>query len=278
MERIEWQPYEIKPKLSIKAFRTCFEKHVPHGENTYFAGESHPFWEMVYITGGEWGVSADGRIYELKEEQVIFHKPMEFHKIWKPLEDKASCFVCTFDLEGDTAFLEEKVLSVNHTQRELINSILSRIRRYSREELKKSFLSPGGEGQYIANILENFFILLSEDAGTVKTVSGNADAVLFNKAVNILKEHTAGQISVDNVASVCNVSVSKLNKLFASYAGCGVHAYHIKLKINEAIILLSKGYSSKEISDKLGFNNQNYFSMTFKRETGLSPMNYKKKM
>ena len=34
----------------------------------------------------------------------------------------------------------------------------------------------------------------------------------------------------------------------------------------------------QEISDILGFNNQNYFSMTFKRETGLSPMNYKKQM
>ena len=109
MERIEWQAFEIKPRLRIKAFRTCFEKYVPHGENTYFAGESHPFWEMVYITGGEWGVSADDRIYELKEEYVIFHKPMEFHKIWKPLEEKASCFVCTFDLEGDSKYLEEKV-------------------------------------------------------------------------------------------------------------------------------------------------------------------------
>ena len=45
-----------------------------------------------------------------------------------------------------------------------------------------------------------------------------ADAVLFNKAVNILKEHTKGQISVGKLASTCNVSVSKLNKLFAAYA------------------------------------------------------------
>lgn len=278
MDRLEWKPYKIKPRLSIKAFRTCFEKYVPHGENTYFAGESHPFWEMVYITGGEWGVSADDRIYGLKEEQVIFHKPMEFHKIWKPLEEKASCFVCTFDLEGDSKYLEEKVFKVNHSQRELMNSLLTRIRGYSREELKKSFLLPEGEGQYLANTLENFFILLSEDARTVKTVSDNADAVLFNKAVNILKEHTNGQISVAKVASTCSVSVSKLNKLFAAYAGCGVHSYHIKLKINEAIQLMSKGFSSKEISDILGFNNQNYFSMTFKRETGFSPMNYKKQM
>ncbi len=268
----------VDKKISLQSFVSCFEKRVPRGEKSYFDGESHNFWEMVYITEGEWGVSADDRIYELKEEQIIFHKPMEFHKIWKISEGKASCFVCSFDLEGDAAFLEENVFKVNHTQRELINSILTRIRRYSKEELKKALSSNSGEGQYIANILENLFILLSEDSKKVKTVSDNADAVLFNKAVNILKEHLYGSISVDNVALNCNVSVSKLNKLFAVYAGCGVHAYHIKLKISEAVLLLSKGYSSKEISNVLGFNNQNYFSMTFKRETGLSPMNYKKKI
>lgn len=272
-----WPKTDVTKKITVKSFRSCFEKHFPADETYYFNGESHNFWEMVYITDGEWVVSADDRIYNLTEGHIIFHKPMEFHKLWKTSNSRAGCFVCSFDAEGDCSFLEEKVFKVNHSQRSLLESILVRFRKNSSGGLyglSKNELS----GHYVANTLENLFIILSEEHKTVTSVSDSADAILFNKAVNILKMHISSNIPPDKVADMCNVSVSKLNKLFATYAGCGVHAYHIKLKINEAIILLSKGYSSKEISNKLGFNNQNYFSMTFKRETGFSPMNYKKKM
>ena len=267
----------INEKLRIKVFHSLFEKYVAQDENMYFEGESHNFWEMVYITEGEWGVSADDRVYNLTENQVIFHKPMEFHKIWKSSGCKSCCFICSFDIAGNAEFLEEKVLSVNHSQREIIYSILHKIRLFSKGEIYDALRADTFDGQYVANLLENFLISLSENQQSVKSLTGNADVMLFNKAVNILKENLGKTISVSAVASLCNVSVSKLSKLFIAYADCGVHEYHIKLKVNEAIRLLNKGYSSKEISDFLGFNNQNYFSMTFKRETGLSPLNYKKR-
>ena len=273
-----WEKMCIDKKINIKSFITCFEKHIFHDEDFYFVGASHNFWEMVYITEGEWGISADDRVYKLTEGQVIFHKPMEFHKIWKNSNSVASCFVCSFELEGDYSFLEGNVFKVNHSQRGLIETILFKTRKFPREELYKLFLEGSSVGQFVANTLENFFILLSEDSKRVDTVTDSSDAVLFNKSVNILKSHIFDNITTEKVASMCNVSVSKLNKLFASYAGCGAHSYLVKLKVNEAILLLSEGYSSKEISNKLGFNNQNYFSMTFKRETGFSPMNYKKQM
>ena len=273
-----WEKMCVDKKINIKSFISCFEKHIFRDEDFYFDGESHNFWEMVYITEGEWGISADDRVYKLTEGQVIFHKPMEFHKIWKNSDLGAGCFVCSFELEGDYSFLEGNVFKVNHSQKLLIETILLKIRKYSRQELYNLFLEGSSVGQFVANTLENFFLLLSENTKKVSTVADSADAVLFNKSVNILKSRIFDRITTEKVASMCNVSVSKLNKLFASYAGCGVHSYLIKLKINEAILLLSEGYSSKEISDKLGFNNQNYFSMTFKRETGFSPMNYKKRM
>lgn len=273
-----WEKMCVDKKINIKSFITCFEKHIFRDEDFYFDGESHNFWEMVYITEGEWGISADDRVYNLTEGQVIFHKPMEFHKHWKNSKIKSGCLVCSFELEGDCSFLEGNVFKLSHNQRGLVENILFAIRKFSRDELYKLLDQGSSVGHYVANTLENLFILLSEDSKKVSTVADSADALLFNKSVNILKQHISSHITTENVASICNVSVSKINKLFASYAGCGVHSYLIKLKINEAILLLRDGHSSKEISNKLGFNNQNYFSITFKRETGLSPMNYKKKM
>ncbi|MBE6632099.1 MAG: AraC family transcriptional regulator [Ruminococcaceae bacterium] len=39
----------------------------------------------------------------------------------------------------------------------------------------------------------------------------------------------------------------------------------------------SNGVSMAEISAKMNFSSQNYFSSFFKRETGMSPMEYRKK-
>ena len=49
------------------------------------------------------------------------------------------------------------------------------------------------------------------------------------------------------------------------------------MKINYSLSLLSEGYSVAEISRVLSFSSQNYFSMVFRREMGMSPSEYKKK-
>ena len=54
-------------------------------------------------------------------------------------------------------------------------------------------------------------------------------------------------------------------------------AYFIELKINQAKQLLRENeLSVKEISEKLAFNTPDYFTKTFKRITGVTPLAYKK--
>ena len=46
-----------------------------------FAGESHDFWEMVYVDRGQVMVSRDGEELLLSQGELVFHKPHEFHAI-----------------------------------------------------------------------------------------------------------------------------------------------------------------------------------------------------
>ena len=95
--------------------------------------------------------------------------------------------------------------------------------------------------------------------------------------IKILENNVCSQLSIQEIADMCNISVSLVNKIFARYSSGGIHKYFLKLKIIKAIELLSDGIEISQISERLAFNNQNYFSLVFKRETGLSPLNYKKK-
>ena len=56
----------------------------------------------------------------------------------------------------------------------------------------------------------------------------------------------------------------------------GVHKYLVSLKMKTATELLNKVVSVCEVSQRLGYSSQNYFSSAYKRETGRSPSFAKK--
>jgi len=64
---------------------------------------------------------------------------------------------------------------------------------------------------------------------------------------------------------------------FSRHAGCGIHKYFLKIKMRTAIQMIRQGCTVSEVSDTLGFNNPNYFSYVFRRETGKRPTDFRLK-
>ena len=60
-----------------------------------FKGETHDFWELVYIDKGKVTVKSGEKELTLGQEEIIFHKPNEFHAI-KAFESSPDFFVITF--------------------------------------------------------------------------------------------------------------------------------------------------------------------------------------
>lgn len=84
-------------------------------------------------------------------------------------------------------------------------------------------------------------------------------------------------LSVDTLAKQCAVSDTYLRKLFVQQLGETPQKYISRLRLERATELLRSGYYSvSEIADRCGFNNPNYFSLFIKKETGLSPLQYRK--
>ena len=64
-------------------------------KNFVFEGESHNFWEMVYVDKGNVLVTSNETPVELSQGDIIFHKPNEFHSI-KALNSSPNFFVISF--------------------------------------------------------------------------------------------------------------------------------------------------------------------------------------
>ncbi|MDF2725630.1 MAG: hypothetical protein K0Q59_5307, partial [Paenibacillus sp.] len=90
-----------------------------------FAGEAHDFWELLYVDKGELEVTADSRGYVLKQGDVIFHKPNEFHSVWANQKIAPNVVVVCFECRSDAMKLfENKLFCLNDQERNWIAGIL----------------------------------------------------------------------------------------------------------------------------------------------------------
>ena len=269
--------YIPERNFKVISVNTAFEEKADG--NFYFDGEVHDFWEMVYVEEGSMFVSEDSRVYELSKGHVVFHKPMEFHRLWSKSEKTSKLIIISFKAEGkEIDVLGDGVFELDINLREqltdvftqIINSFDCAIRIYPKS-IDQSVID-----ENIAYLkLELFLLTVASKASPGKQQKYTASAHNYKKIIQTMNAHVCENLSVDDIAKLCCLSTSNLKKTFKMYAGYGVMRHFNRIKIIKAMALIQKGYGISEISDRLSFSSPNYFSTVFKRETGMLPSEYR---
>lgn len=258
-------------------------------KNYYFAGESHPFWEFVYVDKGEVGVVRDSETVQLSKGQIVFHKPDEFHTIKGNGKVAPNILIVTFNCKGDyIRYFENKILNINDDERKLLAKIIS--------ESEKAFSSPMDDpmaNQLVRNeaadpLCEQFiklsleWLLLSlirrgesEQVRQTSFIKENSQNAIFDKVVKYMEANIDKQLQLSEICHDNLVGRSYIQKLFREKTGGGVIDYFNKMKINAAKKLIRE-YSGNftEISMMLGYNSIHYFSRQFKIITGMTLSEY----
>lgn len=96
-------------------------------------------------------------------------------------------------------------------------------------------------------------------------------------AVNYINDNYNQSISLQKVADKVDISSNYLSSLFRKELQICFIDYINSVRINKAKeLLISTHLKTYEISQKVGFENESYFSRIFKRQTGLRPNEYKR--
>ena len=274
-------PINVDEKIKIERIFSIFEANYPYKYN--FAGESHNFWECVYVVKGSMCVSADCRVYNLNEGEIIFHKPLEMHKFFIDCKEGTKVYIFSFTASGE---LTQKITNLVCLENDYQKQILKLLYLYLNSE-NKIYTQNHGED---TNIYSKIFRTLKNPV-TAQTIStyisqlilsvsqnniqsspiNNHESVIFKKAVEIMNDNINSQISVSQLSYSLNTSESTLKRIFKKYTDVSIHKYLLTLKIQKATQLLENGVSVLEVSDRLGFSSQAYFSVCYKREVGKNP-------
>jgi ligand-binding sensor protein/AraC-like DNA-binding protein len=127
-------------------------------------------------------------------------------------------------------------------------------------------------------------IALNESLDDAEKIGKNAGerekAARNNPIVRPALEYIAGhydeRITIDDMASLCNISSSYFSKLFNRITGETFTNYVNTLRVERARELLDEGDTPiTNIAFDLGFEDISYFDKVFKRITGVTPSSYK---
>ncbi len=270
--------YPIKERIKLTGIYSFFT--LPCSNTYEFAGETHSFWELMYVISGSLCVSANEKVYHLSQGQMIFHQPLELHKFHVTSQEGANIFVMSYEAEGKLRdFFREKVFLLDQEQTDILIKLISYAESYADNSQTNyyrylgAFQSVNLYSQKVSLFIQQLLLSLAE-GNSITPFPEDEDSVLFTKTVQYMTEHIKENLSVSEIASVLHLSVSTLKRVFKKYAGLGVHKYFLKLKLKTAIELLGNGYSVTSVASQLSFSSQGYFTNTFKREFGDLPSTY----
>ena len=257
-------------------------------KNYCFDGESHNFWEMVYVDAGSVIVQADDKEVLLKQGEIIFHKPNEFHTIKTDKSSTANVFVISFVCSSESMnFFKGKMLAVPAKLKKHLSTL---VEEYSNTfnsmtsedvalEMKEN--APIGAQQMIKTYLEQFLILLS------RSENENHDLRMFpsretmenhivSQVMCMIEENIYSKITVEQICKELNYSRTYLSKIFKASSGCTILEYILVSKIREAKKMIrEERHNFTQISDLLAFDTPHYFSKVFKKITNMTPTSYK---
>ena len=102
---------------------------------------------------------------------------------------------------------------------------------------------------------------------------------IISETLRIIEDEYMNNISLSYIAESLHTHKSYLCRLFKEKMGENIAPYIENVRIERAKHLLANTQQKLyEVADNVGFSSSQYFSLVFKKVTGLSPTEYKKKV
>jgi len=262
--------YRVSKIVQVDSVFSGFEAR--YDNRFRFDGERHEFWEFLYVLSGCIGVAVEDAVYELQPGNLILYAPSQFHSIWAAQGTEIHLIIMSFSLFGeDIGRLGGNVFKAGAEEDTLIRDALqSHVYAYHNHDRISNHLT--------ANKIEELLLSLlrTKTPNVLQMQTKGADQ--YKTIIRVMNEHLCDNLSATQIADLCSLSLSNMKKIFTKYSRRSVMKYYNALRIVKAMDLITEGKTMAEISDILHFSSQHYFTEAFKRQSGMTPTEYKKKI
>lgn len=255
-----------------------------------FKGAKHNFWEMVYVDKGEVYIDMGTDVYRLKQGNIAFHQPNEYHNLRAngviPPNVIIISFVCT---SSAMDFFKRKILPLSDIEKGFLATIVKEAARsfssslndvLSHQIVRRADAMFGSE-QMISIAIEQLLISLYRTFGENKknntTLKRGIQQDVTNNILQFLQDNIHRKLTLQEVADAIGISRTGASTNFKDKTGESVMIHFSKMKMDVAKTMIREGkYNVSQIASNLGFETIHLFSRRFKQLTGMTPTEYMK--
>ena len=261
----------ISSSLDISEIYTKFYQE--KGTNYNFSGEKHSYWELTYVDKGELLTTIDGVSYHLKQGDLIFYAPMQFHTQSTFEKISSSYLTINFKMNFNHAdLLCNKIFSLKRDSYFIVTRLIEEL---SNDNLYSNDLSLCYLKQLIIQMLrlDNSHFHSKPTTHMQQTYENE----LLNDILLYIDDNIYEKISVSTLCDHFCISTSMLHSLFRKNMNNTAKNYINELKLSKSKELIRNStHTLSEISEMLGFSSIHYFSKKFKSYFNISPTEYSK--
>jgi AraC-like DNA-binding protein len=252
---------------------------------------SHDFYEIMIVVAGQATHHFDDVVSSISMGDVYVIPPGHEHSYQTAKGTGLELVNVLFDLEkldlkmrdladipGFHALFTQKLaghsgphLKLKAKDLAFVNGIVERI------QVEQEGVEPGWEF-YCETRLRDLILFLSRRYSHVVTRGGQS-VMNIRHLASFLERHLGEPLTFETLLDESDMAATTLRAAFNAAFDCSPMAYLQQLRIKKAMILLANPAKSiTYIAGLVGFDNPGYFARVFKKETGESPREFRRRL
>lgn len=280
----------FRKSLEVQEIYTVFHNKMLNSYATL--GETHDFYELIYVHAGTIRVTLEDRSFCLSKGECYLHPPKEFHQHSVAPKKTGSVCIVTFSSKSEMVqMIAQKVWLLSQMQLEKLADIMrygsyifeSMVEQEDAFYFVKSPNYPVALEQLFLNTLEilllEIHLLSTAPVSLTENLTQNlkpSDEMILHIKQYLL-DHVTSKITISELCEHFSYGKTSMSQQFKLCTGKTIMEYFNKLKIKEAMLLIEHTkLTMTEIAYRLNFSNASYFSTVFKQYAGMNPSSYKK--
>ena len=262
---------KVEKRLEVEGIYTFFYHEKEQG--FLFSGESHPMLELTYVDQGALHSVADGVDLLLKQGEMVFYGPDQWHMQYADIGMAPRYVTVTFDARGlNWELLVNRKFTVPQRAVALIQQMLQEQERMDDHS-----------GDMMLSQLTMLLVQMVRHAdsnGEAKLQTSNAihsENEIIRRAQIYVSTHIREKMTVPSLARQVDVSPSYLTALFHKNLQISPGEYIRRIKLQESKQMIRENnLNFTEIAAALQYSTVHHFSRQFKEKFGITPTEYAK--
>lgn len=247
-----------------------FAKHVI---NTPTRVHLHEFYEMELVVEGEGSQNLNGTLYPLSAGNFYLLTPIDFHSVIP----RGSLTLLNISFDGSAISPDMRLKLMNRRD----NLFFFDSKHISAIEF---FMCRIGDeckciDEYSAAARESLMrLLFIELFRSGESLSESVPAHTVMPAMQYLFQNFRSDITLGETAAQSGYTASYFSRIFHQMTGIRFVDFLSRLRINyAAMLLVSSSCTVTQAAISSGFSSMSNFFRAFKNETGMSPLEYRRK-